>query len=72
MTERQPLEWAKLNYKGDLRNKIEGNVIGPNQFGERFVILATEYNLEKDLTTARLAYATTDDLKRNGIEVVTP
>ncbi|WP_146605123.1 hypothetical protein [Jiangella anatolica] len=58
------LSWAKLNYPGDLRGKIEGQVVGPNRMGELFVIRATEYNAETDVTTAHLAYATTEDVEK--------
>lgn len=55
------LEWAKLNYPGDLRGQIEGQVVGPNLLGEWFVIAETEYDEASDRTTAKVRYATTED-----------
>lgn len=62
MTTRQPLAWANLNYSGDLRGRIEGQVVGPNRLGELFVILSTSYDDTSGTTTAHLNYATTSDV----------
>lgn len=57
-----PLDNYRLNYRGDLRDRIEGQVVGPNRHGELFVIAATEYDAETDRTIARVRFATTEDI----------
>lgn len=49
---------ARLHYPGDLRGKIEGQVVGPGMLPERYTILSTDYDEARDLTTAHLGYAT--------------
>lgn len=62
MTTLPPLDNYRLHYRGDLRGRIEGQVVGPNRMGEWFVIAATDYNPDTDRTTARVRFATTEDM----------
>lgn len=64
MPNRPPLDDYSLRYRGDLRGRIEGQVVGPNRMREWFVILETEYDPKTNLTTARVGFATTEDMKR--------
>lgn len=63
MMMRVPLDRYRLHYPGDLRGKIESQVVGPNLLREYFVILETTYDATADKTTARVAFATVDDLQ---------
>jgi hypothetical protein len=56
------LDNYRLHYRGDLRGRIEGQVVGPNAFGELFVIAATEYDERRDRTVARVRFATASDV----------
>jgi hypothetical protein len=53
---------SRLHYRGDLRGRIEGSVLGPSTVREMFVILRTEYDPVTDTTTAHCAYATPDEI----------
>jgi hypothetical protein len=64
MSDLPPLDRYRLHYRGDLTGRIEGQVVGPNLFGELFVIAATEYDPGTDRTTARVRFATTEDVSR--------
>jgi hypothetical protein len=57
------LDRYRLHYRGDLRGRIEGQVVGPNVFGELFVIAATDYEAERDRTVARVRFATAADVQ---------
>lgn len=63
-TARAPLANYQLNYRGDLRGRVEGQLVGPNRMGEVFVIVATEFDAEADRTTARVAFPAQEDLAR--------
>lgn len=58
VTTQRPLQ---LHYEGDVRN-AEFGILGPNIFGERFVVRELHYDAELDVTTALLRFATTADL----------
>lgn len=58
------LDNYELHYPGDLRGKIEGQVVGPNLFGEYFVIAETDY--DDNRTTARVRFATSKDMPKLG------
>jgi hypothetical protein len=62
MEKRLALADSRLRYRGDLRDKIEGQILGPSTVREMFVILATEYDPNTDTTTAHCAYASPDEI----------
>lgn len=43
----------KLNYKAKLSNQI-GNVLGPNEFNEKMIVVAQEYDEKTNITTLSL------------------
>ena len=62
MSDLPALENYQLHYNGDLRGKIEGQIVGPNRMGELFTICQTEYDAERDKTVAFVRFTTQGDL----------
>jgi hypothetical protein len=62
LKQRLALADSRLHYRGDLRGRIEGQVLGPSSLREWFVILATDYDPDTDRTTAHCGYATPDEI----------
>jgi hypothetical protein len=53
---------SHLHFRGDLVGKIEGQVLGPSDVGEWFVILLAEYDSAIDRTSAHCGYASPEEL----------
>lgn len=59
-TTRKPQQFA--NYKGDRRESI-GQIMGPNQMGERLTVVTADYDAKADRTRLGFAYTTTHDVE---------
>lgn len=46
-----------LHYPGDVTTDVVGQVVGPNTIGEFLEIVAAEYDVVSDVTTATLRFA---------------
>jgi hypothetical protein len=51
----------RLRYRGDVTEAV-GQMVGPNEWGERYVVAEATYDPARDLTTVYLRYATAKDV----------